>query len=249
GPEGVPHPRLGPRHEPGERGDGWLRGGGGEERRGREHRPRRSRGQVHPAPGPARRADGDLPLDARRVRGGDPEDLRHRPRPRGPGLHGRRQHERPGGSLPAGRLRRGRLPSQPPQDLLHPAWRRRSGHGPDLRRRAPGAVPPRAPGGEGRRCAGNRAGLRRAAGLTRATEVAILAANYVATRLAEHFPVLYRGARGRVAHECILDLRGVKRSAGIEVDDLATRLIDYAFHAPTLSFPVAFFDDVATTES
>jgi glycine dehydrogenase len=88
-----------------------------------------------------------------------------------------------------------------------------------------------------------------AAGLTRATEVAILAANYVATRLAEHFPVLYRGARGRVAHECILDLRGVKRSAGIEVDDVAKRLIDYGFHAPTVSFPVAGTVMVEPTES
>jgi len=88
-----------------------------------------------------------------------------------------------------------------------------------------------------------------AAGLTRATEVAILAANYIATRLAEHFPVLYRGARGRVAHECILDLRGVKRSAGIEVDDVAKRLIDYGFHAPTVSFPVAGTVMVEPTES
>jgi len=88
-----------------------------------------------------------------------------------------------------------------------------------------------------------------AAGLTRATEVAILAANYVATRLAEHFPVLYRGARGRVAHECILDLRGVKRSAGIEVDDVAKRRIDYGFHAPTVSFPVAGTVMVEPTES
>ncbi|HEY1126719.1 MAG TPA: aminomethyl-transferring glycine dehydrogenase, partial [Actinomycetota bacterium] len=71
-----------------------------------------------------------------------------------------------------------------------------------------------------------------AEGLRRASEVAILAANYIATRLAEQYPVLYRGARGRVAHECILDLRGVKRSAGIEVDDVAKRLIDYGFHAP-----------------
>jgi glycine dehydrogenase len=67
--------------------------------------------------------------------------------------------------------------------------------------------------------------------------------------LAEQFPVLYRGARGRVAHECILDLRGVKRSAGIEVDDVAKRLIDYGFHAPTTSFPVAGTLMVEPTES
>jgi glycine dehydrogenase len=76
-------------------------------------------------------------------------------------------------------------------------------------------------------------------GLKRATEQAILSANYVASRLNDAFPVLYRGARGRVAHECILDLRGVKKSAGVEVDDVAKRLIDYGFHAPTVSFPVA----------
>ena len=70
-------------------------------------------------------------------------------------------------------------------------------------------------------------------------EVAILNANYVAERLHPHFPVLYRGKRGRVAHECILDPRGVKRSAGIEVDDVAKRLMDYGFHAPTVCFPVA----------
>ena len=87
------------------------------------------------------------------------------------------------------------------------------------------------------------------AGLTHATEVAILTANYVATRLAEHYPVLYRGERGRVAHECILDLRGLKKSAGIEVDDVAKRLIDYGFHAPTVSFPVAGTVMVEPTES
>jgi glycine dehydrogenase len=88
-----------------------------------------------------------------------------------------------------------------------------------------------------------------AEGLRRASEVAILAANYIAARLAEQYPVLYRGARGRVAHECILDLRGAKRSAGIEVDDVAKRLIDYGFHAPTVSFPVAGTLMVEPTES
>jgi len=78
-----------------------------------------------------------------------------------------------------------------------------------------------------------------AAGLKRASEVAILNANYVAERLHPHFPVFYRGKRGRVAHECILDTRAVKRTAGIEVDDIAKRLMDYGFHAPTMSFPIA----------
>jgi len=86
-------------------------------------------------------------------------------------------------------------------------------------------------------------------GLRRASEVAILNANYVADRLHAHFPVFYRGKRGRVAHECILDTRGVKRTAGIEVDDIAKRLMDYGFHAPTMSFPIAGTLMVEPTES
>jgi glycine dehydrogenase len=86
-------------------------------------------------------------------------------------------------------------------------------------------------------------------GLKRATEVAILNANYVAARLHAHFPVFYRGKRGRVAHECILDTRAVKRTGGIEVDDIAKRLVDYGFHAPTMSFPIAGTLMVEPTES
>ena len=87
------------------------------------------------------------------------------------------------------------------------------------------------------------------AGLTAATESAILAANYIATRLGPHFPVLYAGPGGRVAHECILDLRPLKDACGVEVDDVAKRLIDYGFHAPTMSFPVAGTLMVEPTES
>jgi len=76
------------------------------------------------------------------------------------------------------------------------------------------------------------------AGLKRATELAILNANYLAVRLGDHIPILYKGSRGRVAHECILDFRNWKKSAGIEVEDIAKRLIDYGFHAPTMSWPV-----------
>jgi glycine dehydrogenase len=86
-------------------------------------------------------------------------------------------------------------------------------------------------------------------GLTAATGAAILAANYVATRLREHYPVLYTGANGLVAHECILDLRGITKAAGVTVDDVAKRLIDYGFHAPTMSFPVAGTLMVEPTES
>ncbi len=88
-----------------------------------------------------------------------------------------------------------------------------------------------------------------AAGLASATKFAILNANYIARRLDESFPVLYRGKSGSVAHECILDLRRVKASAGIEVDDVAKRLIDYGFHAPTTSFPVIGTLMVEPTES
>ena len=76
-------------------------------------------------------------------------------------------------------------------------------------------------------------------GLRRATAVAILSANYIAARLGEHFPVLYTGEHGRVAHECIIDLRPITKATGVTVDDVAKRLIDYGFHAPTMSFPVA----------
>jgi len=86
-------------------------------------------------------------------------------------------------------------------------------------------------------------------GLTRATEVAILNANYVAARLNAHFPVLYRNARGRVAHECIVDPRPFKGTSGVTVDDIAKRLIDYGFHAPTMSFPVPGTLMIEPTES
>ena len=86
-------------------------------------------------------------------------------------------------------------------------------------------------------------------GLRQASLVALLSANVIAERLDPHFPVLYRGAGGRVAHECILDLRPLKRSAGLEVDDLAKRLMDYGFHAPTVSWPVAGTVMVEPTES
>jgi glycine dehydrogenase len=86
-------------------------------------------------------------------------------------------------------------------------------------------------------------------GLTRATEIAILNANYIAARLQPHFPVLYRNARGRVAHECIVDPRPLKTSSGVTVDDIAKRLIDYGFHAPTMSFPVPGTLMVEPTES
>jgi glycine dehydrogenase len=91
--------------------------------------------------------------------------------------------------------------------------------------------------------------LMGSAGLTKATEVAILNANYIAKRLEPYYPVLYKGSNGLVAHECILDLRQFKKTAAIEVDDIAKRLIDYGFHPPTVSWPVAGTVMVEPTES
>jgi glycine dehydrogenase len=86
-------------------------------------------------------------------------------------------------------------------------------------------------------------------GLTRATRFAIINANYIATRLQDHYPVLFRGRQRRIAHECILDMRPFKETAGVSVEDIAKRLIDYGFHAPTMSFPVAGTLMIEPTES
>jgi glycine dehydrogenase len=86
-------------------------------------------------------------------------------------------------------------------------------------------------------------------GLRRATQVAVLAANYVARQLSGHFPVLYTGREGLVAHECVLDLRPITARTGVTVEDVAKRLVDYGFHAPTMSFPVAGTLMVEPTES
>lgn len=86
-------------------------------------------------------------------------------------------------------------------------------------------------------------------GLKQATQIAIMNANYIARRLDPHFPVLYKGQSGLVAHECIVDIRGFKAQSGIEVEDIAKRLMDYGFHAPTVSFPVANTMMIEPTES
>ena len=86
-------------------------------------------------------------------------------------------------------------------------------------------------------------------GLKRASEVAILSANYLAAKLDPHFPVLYKGANGFIAHECIIDLRDITRRTGVTVDDVAKRLMDHGFHAPTVSFPVAGTLMIEPTES
>jgi glycine dehydrogenase len=87
------------------------------------------------------------------------------------------------------------------------------------------------------------------AGLTKATQVAILNANYIAARLDDYYPVLYKGANGRVAHECIIDLRPLRETSGIQAEDVAKRLMDYGFHAPTMSFPVPGTLMIEPTES
>lgn len=86
-------------------------------------------------------------------------------------------------------------------------------------------------------------------GLRKATEVAILSANYIAKRLDPYYPVLYRGDSGLIAHECIIDIREITKSCGVTVDDIAKRLMDYGFHAPTMSFPVAGTMMIEPTES
>jgi len=91
--------------------------------------------------------------------------------------------------------------------------------------------------------------LMGAAGLRRATQVAVLSANYVAKRLEPHYPVLYTGPGGLVAHECIIDVRPLTKATGVSIDDVAKRLIDYGFHAPTMSFPVAGTLMIEPTES
>jgi glycine dehydrogenase len=88
-----------------------------------------------------------------------------------------------------------------------------------------------------------------ASGLTRATSVAILAANYVASRLREHYPIVYTGNGGCVAHECIIDLRAIKEACGVSVDDVAKRLVDFGIHAPTMSWPVHDTMMIEPTES
>jgi glycine dehydrogenase len=86
-------------------------------------------------------------------------------------------------------------------------------------------------------------------GLKRATESAVLNANYLVSKLSPHFPVLYRDRYGAVAHECIIDIRPFTKSTGVRADDVAKRLIDYGFHAPTMSFPVAGTLMIEPTES
>ncbi len=175
-----------------------------------------------------------------------------------------------------GTVRRRRLAPEPAQDLLHPARRWRPGRRPGCRPRAPGAVPALAPPASGGRAAGSRArrrgsGTRQrcAVGQRRHPADPVGVHPHDGRRRAccwrrrrpsstpttwprastTHYPVLYTGARGLVAHECILDVRGITAATGVTVDDIAKRLIDYGFHAPTMSFPVSGTLMVEPTES
>ena len=158
------HPGVGARHQSGERGHGRDESRGGRDRpeglRGR----RGSEGEGRGAPGRSRRADDHVSLDSRRLRGIDSRHLRHRPRARRPGVHGRREHERAGRLDEPGGDRRRRLSSEPAQDVRHPARRRRSRDGPDRRCRTPGAVPAGASARADRRRSGDSGGRRRAVG-------------------------------------------------------------------------------------
>jgi hypothetical protein len=162
-----------------------------------------------------------------------------------------------------------RIAPQPAQDLLHPPRRWRPGYGPHRRARAPAAVPALAPGGTGTGTGGRqRRRLRHALrqrldpadfldlhrphgrhGADGGQQVAILSANYIARRLRDHYPVLYTGRNGTVAHECIIDIRPIRESSGIGEEDIAKRLMDFGFHAPTMSFPVAGTLMIEPTES
>src|SRR6185503_2554739 len=161
-------------------------------------------------------------------------------------------HERAGGAdLPSDHRRRS-LPSEPAQDLQHSSRGRRTGHGAGRRGRAPGAVSA-APWRSASILLLSYGYIKmlRGDGMTDATRYAILNANYIKSRLEAHFPVLYTRANGRVAHEMIFDLRPLKQASGGTIDetDVAKRLMDYGFHAPTVSFPVPGTLMVEPTES
>ena len=198
----------------------------------------------------------------------DPRHLRHHSPVRRPGLHGRRQHERAGRAHQPGDDRRRRVPPEPAQDVRDSARRRRPRHGTDRRGEASRAVP--AGPSARRRSAASKAippvsaapwgsasillisyGYIRmlgGEGVTNATRFAILNANYIKSRLEKHYDVLYTRENGRVAHEMIFDLRAFK-AKGVEEGDVAKRLMDYGFHAPTVSFPVPGTLMIEPTES
>ena len=266
-PRRVPDPVQRARHQRGQRGDGRHAGRRRRLRQRRQRRPGRPRPAHRRAPGPLAAIMVTYPSTHGVYETGIAAALRQGARRRRTGLCGRCQPQRAARVRQAGPVRRRRVAPEPAQDVLHPARRRRP-----RRRAGGGARTPRA-----RTCRPTRWHVDGAAvgpvsaaqhgsagilpipwaylrlmgpdGLARATGVAVLAANYVAARLRDHFPVLYAGNKGLVAHECILDLRPITKASGVTVDDVAKRLVDYGFHAPTMSFPVAGTLMVEPTES
>ena len=232
----------------------------------RQHRSRRSRGQGDGCRRFAGRGDGHLSVDAWGVRGAHQRAVRDRAPSRRPGVRRRSKPQRDGRVGPARQVRRRRQPSQLAQDVLHPPRRRGPGVGPVAVRAHLAEFLPAHPLSSAGRPVGAVAAapfgsasilsiswvyiaLMGASGLTDASAMAILNANYIATRLDPYFPVLYTGDHGRVAHECIIDLRPITKATGVTVDDVAKRLIDFGFHAPTMSFPVTrHVDDRADRE-
>ena len=270
-PHGLPDPVLRARHQRGQRRDGRHAGRRGQDRR---RTATSTSADLHAKIEQHRDELAVLMVTYPSTHGVFEEqhhrDLRGGARGRRPGLRRRRQPQRAGRPGQAGPVRRRRLAPEPAQDLLHPARRRRPRRRPGRRcartwrrtcpttrssrprARRPGVGPvSAAPWGSAGILPISWAYVRLmgADGLKRATQVAVLGANYVAKRLAPHFPVLYTGPGGLVAHECIIDLRPLTKATGVTVDDVAKRLIDYGFHAPTMSFPVAGTLMIEPTES
>mmetsp|Transcript_18295 Transcript_18295/g.55035 ORF Transcript_18295/g.55035 Transcript_18295/m.55035 type:complete len:240 (-) Transcript_18295:3215-3934(-) len=140
-PQHLHHPHQRPRHQPGQRHHGGHEDCAHLYRRQGQHRHCRAQGEGRAAQGQLGGVDDHVPEHPRRVRGGRGRHLQHHPRQRRAGLHGRRQHERPGGSDVSGPHRRGRVPPEPAQDLLHPPRRRRARHGPHRREGTLGSLP------------------------------------------------------------------------------------------------------------
>ena len=256
---------------PGQCRHGGDEGGGRALRRTRQRGCGGPRGEGRPQRRPPCRGDGDLPVDPRGLRGGDPQRLRDRAPARRICVSGRGQPERAGRTVPSRRLRRGCDPHQPAQDVRDPARRRRSRDGAPIC--ATAELAPYLPGHPVVPVGGEEAigpvsaapwgsasilliswayiALLGREGVTEATKTAILNANYMAIRLEDHFDILYwwGSGSGRVAHEFILDLRPLRKATGITEEDVAKRLMDYGFHAPTIAFPVPGTIMIEPTES
>ena len=218
----------------------------------------------------AREPDGHLPVDARRVRGADPRDLRGRARARRAGVPRRREPQRARRRRQARRVRRRRVAPEPAQDVLHPARRRRPGRRSD---RCEAHLAPFLPNHPLRPEAGPPTGIGPISAAPWGSAGILPISWAYITMMGDDGPrharprsrssprttsrsgsrrttrCCTRGANGLVAHECIIDLRPITKETGVTVDDVAKRLMDYGFHAPTMSFPVAGTLMIEPTES